>query len=396
MTTIQTVRTSSTTRKTLDFPLNAWYAAAWDREVTRKPLAVRIADTPLVLYRTEDGNPVALADACWHRLAPLSMGKVIGRDGIRCPYHGIVYNSAGRCISMPAQEVLNPSATVPSYPVVERHRFIWVWVGDPLKADRDAIPDMHQMKDPAWAGDGETINLECNYQLVLDNLMDLTHEEFLHTSSIGGDNISSSEFVVTHDDDGVTLTRWMIDVPPVPFMKAQMRSQYPGFEGNVDRWQIIHYQFPSTICIDVGVAKTGTGAPDGDRSQGINGYVMNTITPTTPSTANYHWAWMRNYALDSQLLTTQIRDGIRNVFTEDTGMLQAQQKAIEANPGVRVLQPQHRRRRHVDPPLHRARAGGRGPPPGRRRITGRTRTHGRNKQRGLATWRRGLINPDRR
>jgi len=233
---------------------------------------------------------------------------------------------------MPAQEVLNPSATVPSYPVVERHRFIWVWVGDPLKADRDAIPDMHQMLDPAWAGDGETINLECNYQLVLDNLMDLTHEEFLHTSSIGGDNISSSDFVVTHDDDGVTLTRWMIDVPPVPFMKAQMRSQYPGFEGNVDRWQIIHYQFPSTICIDVGVAKTGTGAPEGDRSQGINGYVMNTITPQTHGTANYFWAWMRNYALDSQLLTTQIRDGIRNVFTEDTGMLQAQQQAIEANP----------------------------------------------------------------
>ena len=112
-----------------------------------------------MLYRTEDGKPVALADACWHRLAPLSMGKVIGKDGIRCPYHGIVYNSAGRCVSMPAQEVLNPSATVPSYPVVERHRFIWVWVGDPLKADRDAIPDMHQMLDPAWAGDGETINL---------------------------------------------------------------------------------------------------------------------------------------------------------------------------------------------------------------------------------------------
>ena len=332
MTTTPTVRTSSTTAKTMNFPLNAWYAAAWDREVTRKPLAVRVADTPLVLYRTEDGKPVALADACWHRLAPLSMGVLIGKDGIRCPYHGIVYNSAGRCVAMPAQEVLNPSATVPSYPVVERHRFIWVWVGDPRKADRETIPDMHQMHDPAWAGDGETINLECNYQLVLDNLMDLTHEEFLHTSSIGGDDISSSEFVVTHDEDGVTLTRWMIDIPPVPFMKAQMRNQYPGFEGNVDRWQIIHYQFPSTICIDVGVAKTGTGAPEGDRSQGINGYVMNTITPVTASTANYHWAWMRNYALDSQLLTTQIRDGIRNVFTEDTGMLQAQQKAIEANP----------------------------------------------------------------
>ena len=85
------------------FLRNAWYVAAWDREVTRQPLAVRVADTPLVLYRTEDGKPVALADACWHRLAPLSMGKVIGKDGIRCPYHGIVYNSAGRCVSMPAQ-----------------------------------------------------------------------------------------------------------------------------------------------------------------------------------------------------------------------------------------------------------------------------------------------------
>jgi vanillate O-demethylase monooxygenase subunit len=321
---------SSTTAKTLNFPLNAWYVAAWDREVTRKPLAVRVADKPLVLYRTEDNRPVALADACWHRLAPLSMGQVTG-DDIRCPYHGIAYNPAGRCVAMPAQETLNPSALVPSFPVVERHRFIWVWVGDPLEANPSAIPDMHQMDDPAWAGDGETIDLNCNYQLVMDNLMDLTHEEFLHTSSIGGDNISSSDFLVQHEGNEVRLSRWMIDVPAVPFMKAQMRAQH-GYTGNVDRWQLIRYQYPSTICIDVGVAKTGTGAPEGDRSQGINGYVMNAITPVTATTTKYYWAWMRNYDIKSQLLTTQIRDGIRNVFTEDTAMLEAQQKAIEANP----------------------------------------------------------------
>lgn len=323
---------STTTTKTLPAPLDGWYAAAWDREVGRNPSAVRVADVPLVLYRTEDGNVVALADACWHRLAPLSMGQLVGRDGIRCPYHGIVYDSTGRCTSMPAQEVLNPSATVPSYPVVERHRFVWVWLGDPYKADPTLVPDMHQMDDPDWAGDGETIALQCNFQLVLDNLMDLTHEEFVHTSSIGGKDISGSEFEVVHDDRSVTLTRWMIDIEPVPFMRGQMRAKFPGFEGNVDRWQIIHYTYPSTICIDVGVAKTGTGAPQGDRSQGINGYVMNTITPETSSTSRYHWAWMRNYLVDSQLLTTQIRDGIRNVFTEDTAMLHAQQKAIEANP----------------------------------------------------------------
>ncbi|NMO01987.1 aromatic ring-hydroxylating dioxygenase subunit alpha [Gordonia sp. TBRC 11910] len=323
---------TQTTIKTMPAPRNAWYAAAWDREVTRQPSPVRVDGIPLVLYRTEDGRPVALADACWHRLAPLSMGQLVGRDGIRCPYHGIVYDSAGRCAAMPAQEVLNPSATVPSYPVVERDRFVWVWLGDPYVADPQTIPDMHQMNDPAWAGDGETIALSCNYQLVLDNLMDLTHEEFLHTSSIGGRNISTSDFDVAHDDRSVTLTRWMVDIEPVPFMRAQMQNKFPGFEGNVDRWQIIHYQFPSTICIDVGVAKTGTGAPEGDRSHGINGYVMNTITPETDTSCRYHWAWMRNYLTDSQLLTTQIRDGIRGVFTEDTAMLNAQQQAIDANP----------------------------------------------------------------
>ena len=126
---------SSTTNKVLGYPLNAWYVAAWDHEVTRKPMSRRIADRPLALYRTEDGKAVALADACWHRLAPLSMGKTLPGDRIQCPYHGIVYNSAGRCVSMPAQETINPSATVPSFPVVERYRYVWVWLGDPTQAD---------------------------------------------------------------------------------------------------------------------------------------------------------------------------------------------------------------------------------------------------------------------
>jgi phenylpropionate dioxygenase-like ring-hydroxylating dioxygenase large terminal subunit len=313
-------------------PLGGWYAAAWDREVGREPLARRIADTAVVFYRTVDGRVAALADACWHRLAPLSMGHLVGADEIRCRYHGIVYNSAGRCTSMPAQETINPSAMVLSYPVVERHRFVWIWLGDPFAADPGAIPDMHQMEDAGWAGDGETVELECNFALVLDNLMDTTHVEFLHTSSIGGQDVSSAEFSVTRDGDTVTLSRWMLDVEPGPFLNAQMRTRFPGFDGTVDRWQIARYQFPATICIDVGVAEAGTGAPAGDRARGINGYVMNTITPVTETRCRYHWAWMRNYELHSQLLTTQIRDGMRNVFAEDAAMLQAQQKVIDANP----------------------------------------------------------------
>ncbi|HOT34850.1 MAG TPA: aromatic ring-hydroxylating dioxygenase subunit alpha [Rhodoglobus sp.] len=322
----------TTTAKIFPYPLNTWYVAGWDHEVNRSILARTVAGKPMALYRTEDGRPVALADACWHRLAPLSLGTLIGREDIQCPYHGLRYNAAGRCVSMPAQETINPSATVPSFPAVERYRYVWVWPGDPALADPDLIPDMHQMTDPEWAGDGQLIEAGCNYQLVLDNLMDLTHEEFVHTSSIGQAELSEAEFITSHTDTTVTVERWMLGIDPPPFWRKNMRDKFPGFEGKVDRWQIIHYQAPSTICIDVGVAKAGTGAPEGDRSQGVNGYVMNTITPETDRTCHYFWAFMRNYCLDSQLITTQLREGVHRVFGEDEAMLIAQQEAIDANP----------------------------------------------------------------
>lgn len=324
---------SGATAKNMAYPLNAWYVAGWDHEVNRKKILSRkVADRPMALYRTEEGRPVALTDACWHRLAPLSMGSLVGPDGVQCPYHGLQYNSAGRCTFMPAQQTINPSAMVNSFPVVERHRFIWVWPGDPMLADAELIPDMHQMGSDEWAGDGKTIDVRANYQLVLDNLMDLTHEEFLHSSSIGQKELSESDIEVTHDDRTVTVTRFMENIDAPPFWLKNMRDKFPDFEGKVDRWQIIEFQMPSTICIDVGVAKAGTGALTGDRSQGVNGYVMNTISPVDQSNAMYYWAFMRNYRLESQRITTELRDGVHGVFAEDEEMLTAQQQAILDNP----------------------------------------------------------------
>ena len=323
----------STTAKLFNHPRNAWYVAAWDHEVSHRGiLARRICDTPMALYRTADGTPVALADACWHRLAPLSQGTLIGADEIQCPYHGLRYNPAGRCTHMPAQRTVNPSAAVPSYPAIERYRYVWVWPGDPDLADPALIPDMHQMDSTEWAGDGETIHAQCNYQLVLDNLMDLTHEEFVHSSSIGQEELSEAGFDTTNDENTVTVTRWMRDIDPPPFWLQNMRDKFADFSGKVDRWQIIRYEAPSTICIDVGVARAGTGAPEGDRSQGVNAYVMNTITPETDETCHYFWAIMRNYRLESQTITTKMRNGVHGVFGEDEVMLHAQQEAIRANP----------------------------------------------------------------
>jgi vanillate O-demethylase monooxygenase subunit len=313
------------------FPLNAWYAAAYDVEVKRALLARTICEHKLVLYRKLDGGLVALEDACWHRLLPLSMGRLDG-DDLTCGYHGLVFNADGRCVHMPSQQTINPSACVRAFPVVEKHRFVWVWPGDPQQADPKLIPDLHWNDDPAWAGDGKMIPVKCDYRLVLDNLMDLTHEAFVHGTSIGNRAVAEAPFVATHGDRTATVTRWMTDIDPPPFWAGQIRHAR-GYQGKVDRWQIIRFEAPATIAIDVGVAPAGSGAPDGDRSQGVNGYVLNTITPETEKTCHYFWAFARNYSLGEQRLTHELREGVATIFREDESVLEAQQRAIDEHPG---------------------------------------------------------------
>ncbi len=309
------------------FPLNAWYCAAWDVEVKRELLARTICKKHLVLFRRRDGVAVALENACWHRLLPLSKGHLEG-DDLVCGYHGLAFNSAGRCTYMPSQATINPSACVRSYPLVERHRFIWVWMGDPALADPAKVPDLHWNNDSGWTGDGKTIYAKCNFRLVLDNLMDLTHETFVHGSSIGNRAVAEAPFETTHTKTTATVTRWMLGIDPPPFWGAQL-----GRPGKVDRWQIIRFEAPSTIVIDVGVAVAGTGAPHGDRSYGVNGHVLNTVTPETDGTCHYFWAFVRNYRLGEQRLTHEHREAVSRIFAEDEVILEAQQRAIEDNPG---------------------------------------------------------------
>lgn len=319
------------TFKLADWPQNCWYAAAYDVELGRGLLARRIADHSLVLYRRQDGKPAALENACWHRLMPLSEGQLEG-DNVACGYHGLVYNSEGRCVFMPSQKTINPAARVRSYPVAERHRFVWVWTGDPALADPELIPDMHWNDDPEWAGDGKLIHLKCGYKLIVDNLMDLTHETFVHGASIGQRSIAEVPFEVTHGPHSATVTRWMIDVDPPPFWRMQLEWKRGEPAGRVDRWQIIEFQAPSTVAINVGVAPTGTGAPEGDRSEGVNCYVLNTMTPETHRSCHYFWAFVRSYKLDKQRITTLLRNGVSGVFGEDEVVLAAQQKAVEEHP----------------------------------------------------------------
>ncbi|WP_432854105.1 Rieske 2Fe-2S domain-containing protein [Amycolatopsis sp. CA-161197] len=314
------------------FPLDAWYAAGWDHEIGRTLRPLRVADQPVVLFRRLDGTPVALADACWHRLVPLSTGRLEG-DEVACGYHGIRYDGDGRATFMPAQQTINPSACVRSYPTVERHRFVWIWPGDPAKADPALIPDLHWNLDPEWAGDGGVIHLAADYRLVVDNLMDLTHEALVHTSSLHQEEINHERLDVAHEGRTVTATKWMLGVSAPNFWAAQLNRVFPGWTGLVDRWQIIRFEAPCTITIDVGVAKAGTGAPEGDRSQGVANRIINTVTPETRTRSNYFWANARDYHLCDQQVTTLLREGVARVFSEDEAMIEAQQQALTENPG---------------------------------------------------------------
>jgi len=323
------VATPTFSRK--DWPRNAWYAAAYDVEIGRSLLPRMIAGARLVMFRTAAGGAVALENACWHRLLPLSEGRIEG-DEVMCGYHGLRYNSDGQCTFMPSQRTINPAARVRSYPLVERHRFVWVWVGDPQLADPDLVPDLHWNEDPDWAGDGKMIDVDCNYKLIVDNLMDLTHETFVHGASIGHPAVAEAPFEVTHGPNSVTVTRWMIDIDAPPFWSTQLRWKLGHDTERVDRWQIITFEAPGTIAIDVGVAPTGTGAPEGDRSQGVNGYVLNTMTPADERATHYFWAFARNYALNDQRITHLLREAVAGVFGEDEIILAAQQRSIDEHP----------------------------------------------------------------
>lgn len=312
------------------FPRNRWYVAAWDKEVGKTPLARLICDEPVVLYRKADGTAAALADVCPHRLAPLSLGTVEG-DNLRCGYHGLLVNGEGACVEMPGQGEVAKKLSVRPYPLVEKYRFVWVWIGDPALADPALVPDFWFCDHPDWTFDGDMYPMKCDYRLAVDNLMDLTHETFVHPSTIGQPEIAEAPIDTRLEGEEVVVERWMKGIDAPPFWRTFLRR--PGL---VDRWQICRFSLPANILIDVGVALAGTGAPQGDRSQGVTGMVVNAITPSGPDSCLYFWGMARSFDTNDAGLTERMRASQAQVFMEDLVILEAQQASIARHPGARL------------------------------------------------------------
>lgn len=302
---------------------NAWYVAAMAHEVGRAPLARLVAETPIVLYRTEAGRAVALHDLCVHRKAPLSLGRVVG-DALQCGYHGFTFDCEGSCIRIPGQDRIPARARVAAFPLVERWGWLWVWLGAPEAADAALIPGFERLDSPGWVANTGHLHLATHYQLAVDNLLDLSHETFLHTRTIGNAAVAEAP-ITTHEEDGIVhVRRIMRDVPPPPlFVKAT------GSAAPIDRYQLIEYLAPCYVRLEVRGLPVGSNDPN----SGLRWWVLNALVPETARTTNYYWGLSRNFATGDTALTASLQKAVEQTFAEDVEMLEAQQRAIERDAG---------------------------------------------------------------
>ena len=174
---------------------NAWYVAAWSDNLADGQLLSRtILKEPIVLFRKSDGHIAALQDRCPHRFAPLHMGKIVGGDRVQCPYHGLEFDSSGACVLNPhGTKNIPPRARVRSYPVTEKHKAIWIWMGEqppdlakvPDFSVLDNVPEMHATKR-------DRITIRANYELIIDNLLDLSHTSYLHDGILGNSDTTAT------------------------------------------------------------------------------------------------------------------------------------------------------------------------------------------------------------
>lgn len=324
------------------FARNQWYVAAYGREVGRELLGRTILNEPIAFYRTEpdgarsdDGQPdgdastgtvIALADRCVHRRYPLSASRLDG-DNVVCGYHGFTYDTSGTCVFVPGQKRVPRTARVASYPVVEQDSLVWVWIGDPALADPAVIPRAPWLADPRWTTVGGMEPIDAGYGLLVDNLMDLSHETYLHGGYIGTPEVAETP-ITTEVDEGagiVRVSRHMDDADCPPFY-----ARSTGIEGRITRWQDIEYHAPCLYLLHSRIAPVGVlPEADGSDPNAFHVEITYAITPSTDRTVYDFWAVSRDFAQDDDEVTTFLHDFNRTVVRQDVDALNLLQQALD-------------------------------------------------------------------
>lgn len=311
----------------MPFLRNIWYVAGHSEELDTAPIGRIYLNEPVLIYRAESGAIIAMDDRCPHRLAPLSRGKVIG-ENIQCPYHGLQFDGTGHCVKMPMRGNVPPRATLRTYLVVDRHSLLWIWMGDQERANPDLIPDFSDRDDPSIGWFTGTLHAKANYQLMIDNLLDLTHAEFLHPFLSSEGWAERNVQTVTQAGDRITIHNVAEEDNILPINK-QLKPHLGDIGKTVhhERWDL-----PSLVRLSV------------DYYSGEDEILIpsaHMLTPETEKTTHYFIRGGQTIDPTNVALTAGNREGVLAVFrNEDIPLIEAQQRNLgdddlmEHNPAV--------------------------------------------------------------
>jgi len=302
------------------FLKNAWYVAGWSKDFTNELKAERYLDENIVFYRRQDGTPVALENACPHRKLPLSMGKIVNGN-IECGYHGLTFDGAGKCVFAPTQpDSIPPRAKVKSYPVIDRYRLLWIWMGDPELAEPDKIFFVENYDNPDWGyTDGGVLDIDCNYLWVADNLLDPSHVAWVHVTTFAGAGTEDQPLEIEKTPQGVIVHRWISGKMPSPYYAKLVK-----FKGPCDRLQHYEMCFPAigvnkSVYTPVGTGGKGT-SPIPETLINIS---YNFMTPISEEKTRYFWFQHRNTEPHNKEVSEQMNKGAYFAFEEDRDILVA-------------------------------------------------------------------------
>lgn len=294
---------------------NCWYQAGWSDEVTaEQPLVRTILGTQILFLRGGDGAIAALRDRCPHRAAPLSYGTVA--DGIvRCGYHGLAFDGTGRCVDNP-HGAISSALQVQRFPVEERHSAIWIWMGSALPDPAETIRDLSFIDEtPESARVYGYLPTKANYKLLSDNILDLSHADYLHPTTLGG-MMTAAKQRVTQDGDMVSI-EWLAEGcdPPPTF-----RLRVPEPHKADIRIEVV-WSAPAIMILHSGATLAGTPFEQEDFNSTVH-----SMTPETETTSHYFYCATRRRNIDDLALTETIRTMVRQAFEqEDKPILELQQ-----------------------------------------------------------------------
>jgi phenylpropionate dioxygenase-like ring-hydroxylating dioxygenase large terminal subunit len=313
------------------FIKNAWYCAGWDYELSQGKealLARRLANEALVLYRKLDGAVVAMEDRCAHRQAALHLGRKEG-DALRCMYHGMKYGPDGRCVEIPGQRAIPAAACVRTLPVIEKDNWIWVWMGDPARADPELICFAVGPGEPDWNIRTSKITVKANYRLEIANLMDLSHLQWIHPTTLGGtDAWINAKPQRTITARGVTTTMNFRRVPAPAFA----RHLFPA-DAVFDIDAIVQMSLPCNFVIHFLVYTPGSNSEGPSNGQLLlDSYSSQAVTPVDEETCEYYYSWGSSKQTDRPGLRDLLFETVDKAFREDRVVLEAQQRNFKERP----------------------------------------------------------------